>query len=431
MKDIIKSAIQSIEVREDLCLRSACHLTTEYQNYIMGKFDDLIKKVSNKKESDLNHLDAMQRQHIEHMRRNALGEYYEAYVYEALIDYMKNETRRINICAKGPDVRKTEQNEDVRSQNGLFHDERGRLLFKGSGIDLAEFDLIFSSDGSIGFAEIKISSQNFKEFERKMLFKANLLKETFGIVPQCFIISNVDISSKKEVRRLLSKADCTVIKTSSLEAMLSPLSLDKIKTYQRNKANEPFVIGIDQIKRNSNFNYLDTHNTMRKIVLDAIDADSTVNLEAELLKSSELVDKVFISIVDDRQIPLFVKNDMEMNNKRIPASEFIKYFDRLALAISVPGLRLGLYARVRKEWNPKPSPVYLKLSLTRDMRLTFQRNIGLKNAPGLYTFIEDIKETISDEQLIRIMGHFYKFVPLEKKDKQPGRAYITLQKTTS
>ncbi|MDD4251695.1 MAG: hypothetical protein PHT74_00955, partial [Methanoculleus horonobensis] len=140
--------------------------------------------------------------------RTAEGRWFEAIVYEMILDLSRQTNLIRSVVARGADgpakVRRAQL-----GQNGLFYSNIGDIKVRGNGQDLAEVDLVLvDHTGALTFGEIITSPADLKEFEAEIRYKKQLFGYLYGQPTVPFLlISSVDISRTAVVRRLLKEPD--------------------------------------------------------------------------------------------------------------------------------------------------------------------------------------------------------------------------------
>lgn len=128
-----------------------------------------------------------------HDHKSAEGRFFEALVYEILLDVGESSSKIESIAAKYSDAQYTAY--DKYSKDGLWYSKDGGIRFKISGNTAAEIDfLIKTSDGVRIFGEAATSVNGAKGFSSEMESKRDMLLKLYGGKVEFIIILSGDVS---------------------------------------------------------------------------------------------------------------------------------------------------------------------------------------------------------------------------------------------
>lgn len=113
------------------------------------------------------------------LHRSATGKYFEALVYELLLDYAECSDTVVSIVAKLSDAEFVPF--DKYAPDGLWYSRDGGIRFKVGGKVAAEMDiLIKTADGVRVFGEVIINPSGVRGFRSEVIAKKKLLANLYG-----------------------------------------------------------------------------------------------------------------------------------------------------------------------------------------------------------------------------------------------------------
>ena len=191
--------------------------------------------------------------------KNAEGNLYEAVIYEKMISLSEQPAFIGSIVRKGADV--PYRFISIKDKfEGMFYAKDGRIVARGMGQDLAEFDLLLKDNkGKIAFVEIMNSSNNLK-IDKEIAYKKNLLGALFKQEDApLLLVSSKDITHKKTIIALLKNPNNKFVQTAPFNGIATAGNINSQKT-NTDRNNLIYVTDLKLF----NINYLTVHNELKK-----------------------------------------------------------------------------------------------------------------------------------------------------------------------
>ncbi|MDD1673637.1 MAG: hypothetical protein LUP99_04425 [Methanomicrobiales archaeon] len=345
----------------------------------------------------------------------AEGRWYEAMIYEMVLDLCQNSDNIHGVAGKGADARGRKPTIGL-GQNGLLHSRSGDIKIRGNGQDLAEIDLLMmGSDGSIAFGEIVTSPANIREIEDEIEYKKKLLGFLFGQEKVQFILfSSVDISRMATVRRILKDPDNAFIATNSCEEIRNLLNPQEIWQWSEKPFNSPKLLPIRDFLAVRSFDYKQLHDQKRKEVLDILLNDGG---KAKVKPSRERwspVKKILIGALYPNAVRILTPRVVfRIGDRRLTGKEIEIGFAKVVLAINIPEGEPIFYMKIRGKKE------YLKMVRQKDG--TFRcESARTRKMLGFFLWLESIQPTIGTAVTQKILSSVV-FIPPPATDRHHRR----------
>ncbi|OLS16991.1 MAG: hypothetical protein HeimC3_50230 [Candidatus Heimdallarchaeota archaeon LC_3] len=136
----------------------------------------------------------------EHMKHNAIGQIYEAYIYLLLIDWAKNHDKITNFVLKGSNLQKIPAESKI--PHGLRYNQEKQIIYESDGYSYGEFDAIFLWDNIPVLIEIKKGIGIKEEAFRKINRREKLLRKVFQVDIVICLLVNPNIAIPKIIEDL-------------------------------------------------------------------------------------------------------------------------------------------------------------------------------------------------------------------------------------
>jgi hypothetical protein len=328
----------------------------------------------------------------EHTKQNAIGYWYEAVIYERLLELAKQDADCV-VVGKWNDVPWQKRKKPKLGQDGLFYDESGTIVARGNGQDLGEFDLLMTNSlNEMAFAEVTNSKNNLKRFDVEIDYKRRLIGALFSQPVQFVLISCLDLRNRPVVKRIASTPESYFTLTGGLDGIHSSLKLEDVLCRPPNQNNRFSPILLANLKT-VNLNYLKLHNLCREKLINAAMSSKL----PEFKGSSLLIKRIIVGYLNESSIKSLLdgKNMVIQGEKQ--SYESFHAFSRVVLALSMPDLRPALYLRLRAK------PVYLKMGPFTTSTFEFERNI-CRRRTAFFDWLENVYFEIAPNLLNQIMN---------------------------
>lgn len=321
--------------------------------------------------------------------RAAEGRWYEALIYEMILEISNDTDLIAGIVRKGADA-PFPPLEIALGQNGLFFSARGDIKVRGNGQDLAEVDLLLqSSSNSIAFAEIVTSTADLKALEDEVRYKKSLLGYIFGQPHVPFILfSSVDISRSAIIRRLTREPDSVLIVTQTCEEIKKMLKERDIRGVPRKPVKHDKLITLDSIPPLRPFDYKHLHELRRRRVLRRLSRNETLKPGVSRDEIPPIVKKVLLGALYPSGMKTFLQESkFGLKNEPISLQEAKSRYSKIILAIDLPEYEPVMYFRVRDKKE------YLKVVPVKSggFRVESRRGQRIK---GFYLWLESLEPSI-------------------------------------
>lgn len=139
--------------------------------------------------------------------RYAIGEMYESFAYEYILEFARHYEEVSYVVAKGMDVPEfTRKWALITNQDGLHYDPSGRMLMLGDGLNLGEYDFIlFDNYGDIVYCEVSSRRLHFERLKYRFQYKERLLRDLFGCRVNFLYIGPNEVRDHVAVKEILDK----------------------------------------------------------------------------------------------------------------------------------------------------------------------------------------------------------------------------------
>jgi len=334
--------------------------------------------------------------------RTAEGRWFEAIVYEMILDLSLQTNLILSVVARGADgparVRRAQL-----GQNGLFYSNIGDIKVRGNGQDLAEVDLMLvDHTGALTFGEIITSPADLKEFEEEIHYKKQLLGYLYGQPTVPFLlISSVDISRTAVVRRLLKEPDNILLTTASCEDLKTLIRPRDLKRSPPRKIRHEKLISISDIAPRRPFDYKELHDERMQSIINSVTSDRGI----EELRAPDEIPPIVKKVLFGGLYPSAVRMldsryPIRIKGKTYDPDAIQKQFSKVVLAVNLPEYKPIIYLRRR---NKKE---YLKM-------VPNNRSGGFKfesrrtpHMAGFFLWLESVRPSIGAELTRELLDAF-------------------------
>jgi len=339
--------------------------------------------------------------------RTAEGRWFEAIIYEHICECARKTDTIAGVVMRGADA--PHRIAHARpGQNGLFYAKNGDLVVRGNGQDLAEVDLLLvDPEGRLAFGEIITSSGDMKEFEQEISYKKALLGYLFGQPNVPFLlVSSVDVSRGKIVRRLNTEPDNALVVTPSCEDLKSHISPADLRGIRRTPRRREKMIPLSALPPKRPLHYKKLHDTRRDRVIQEISRGHSIAQMREGDDIPPLVKKIFFGGLYPSAVRWLVQTcPVTIKGVTYDRDMLQREFSRVVLAMDIPEYSPILYLRYRKRRE------YAKLIPDQKEGFRFQgtRNPSMK---GFFLWLEMVEPSVGAGLARRILTHL---LDLKKK----------------
>ena len=334
--------------------------------------------------------------------RTAEGRWFEAIIYEMILDLSLQTNLILSVVARGADgparVRRAQL-----GQNGLFYSNIGDIKVRGNGQDLAEVDLMLvDHTGALTFGEIITSPADLKEFEEEIHYKKQLLGYLYGQPTVPFLlISSVDISRTAVVRRLLKEPDNILLTTASCEDLKTLIRPRDLKRSPPRKIRHEKLISISDIAPRRPFDYKQLHDERMQSIINSVTSDRGI----EELRAPDEIPPIVKKVLFGGLYPSAVRMldsryPIRIKGKTYDPDAIQKQFSKVVLAVNLPEYKPIIYLRRR---NKKE---YLKM-------VPNNRSGGFKfesrrtpHMAGFFLWLESVRPSIGAELTRELLDAF-------------------------
>lgn len=333
--------------------------------------------------------------------RTAEGRWFEAIVYEMVLDLSLQTDLILSVVARGADgpakVRRAQL-----GQNGLFYSNIGDIKVRGNGQDLAEVDMMLvDHTGALTFGEIITSPADLKEFEAEIRYKKQLFGYLYGQPTVPFLlISSVDISRTAVVRRLLKEPDNVLLTTPTCEDLKALIRPRDLKRSPVRRIRHPKLVSIADIPPRRPFDYKKLHDERMQSIIAAVTSKKGIGVLGTPDEIPPLVKKVlFGGLYPSALRMLDARYPIRIKGKTYDPDTIQKQFSKVILAVNIPEYRPIIYLRTR---NKKE---YLKMVPNRAGGFKFESR-RTPHMAGFFLWLESIQPSIGAELTRELLDAF-------------------------
>lgn len=331
-----------------------------------------------------------------HTKQNAVGQLYEAIIYERVLDLTRADIGYA-LIKKGNDVWWRNRARPKLGQDGLFYDHNGATVVRGNGQDLGEFDLLLTNlQGEIAFAEVIISGNNIRELEDEVEYKRRLLKHLFSERVEFVLITCSEIQNKIVVKRIASKPRSYLAITGGLDELLSNLKREDISKPTPNPSHGSRSVLLSSLKQNE-IKYSELHNRCRDEIVNAVIRGAPVFFEED----SWLIKRLVLGSLSEASKRSLLEDKNIVVKKERLNSDNSSGFSRFVLALRMPELRPEVYIKVLQK------PVYLKMGPLTTSTFEFERNIR-RSRTAFFDWLENVQPEIGPDLMNNILNRYLK-----------------------
>jgi len=319
--------------------------------------------------------------------RTVEGYWYEALIYELLLDIAAETGSIKKIVKKGADAPRR----PVRlalGQNGIYYAEKGDIRVRGNGQDLAEVDLLLIDENNkVSFAEIVTSPADLKDLEAEIKYKKKLFGYLFRQDTVEFILfSSVDISNTQVVRRLCRERENAYVGTHSCEDLKASLRSIRLAPFPTKTANNPKLISALSL-RSRPFDYRHFHDIALSRLNLAASIQATHQETLADPEISPLVKKIICgALVPSAQKALIHDYGLRVKSSILDYNDLMQNYSKAILAVDLPELSPVIYLK------PKKKRMYYKMVPEKSGGFKFERLTP--GRVGFYLWLESTKPAI-------------------------------------
>lgn len=319
----------------------------------------------------------------------AEGRWYEAMVYEMVLDLAIDSPSIRGVVGRGADARRRAVKAAL-GQNGMFYSRGGDIKIRGNGQDLAEIDLLMAgTDGSVAFGEIITSQANLRELEEEIEYKKNLLGYLYGQERVQFVlVSSVDISRISTIRRLLKDRDNAFISTANCEGVRGQIGPGEWWSVGRAPVKHPKVIQLEELPPSRRMDYRQEHDMERSAILHAIAEGADLRGARRNGERWTPVRKVLMGGLYSNAARMLIREKvLHVKGKRLSEEDLRRGFQGVILAINLPEYEPVLYLRLRRKRE------YLKMAFQRDGSFKCESSRS-KKMLGFFLWLESVQPSL-------------------------------------
>ncbi len=324
--------------------------------------------------------------------RTAEGRWYEAIIYETILEISLQSDLVYAVVMRGADAPKRVKRAHL-GQNGLFYSNIGDIKVRGNGQDLAEVDLVLvDHTGALAFGEIVTSPADLKELEDEIHYKKRLLGYLYGQPSVPFLlISSVDISRTAAVRRLMKEPDNVLLTTSSCKELKTLISPRDLRRSPSRPVRHPKLIRVSEIAPKRPFDYKKLHDERLRSIVAAVTGDQGLEVLGKADEIPPIVKKVIFGGLYPSAIRMLDQHhSIHIRGWGDGPDAIMKQFSKVVLAVNLPEYRPIIYLRSR---NRKE---YLKMVPDRTGGFKFESR-RTPHMAGFYLWLESTRPSLGAE----------------------------------
>lgn len=328
--------------------------------------------------------------------RTVEGYWYEALIYELLLETATNTPAIKKIVKKGADAPRR----PVRialGQNGMYYAEKGDIRVRGNGQDLAEVDLLLiDSNNQVSFAEIITSPSDLKDLEAEIHYKKKLFGYLFRQEKVEFsLFSAVDISNTQVIKRLCREEENAYVGTFSCEELKASIRSLRLASLSRQAVNNPKLISALSL-RTRPFDYLQFHDqTLSRLLYHANNGTKQSQALADP-QISPLVKKViFGAMHTDARKALVNDLGLRVKSTILDFETLSRDYSKVVFAMDLPDSSPVIYLK------PKKKRMYYKMVPEKTGGFKYERQTP--GRVGFYLWLESAKPAVSREMMYTLL----------------------------
>lgn len=329
--------------------------------------------------------------------RTVEGYWYEALIYELLLETAVNTSAIKKIVRKGADAPRR----PVRialGQNGIYYAEKGDIRVRGNGQDLAEVDLLLiDSNNQISFAEIITSPSDLKDLEAEIHYKKKLFGYLFRQETVEFsLFSAVDISNTQVIKRLCQEEENAYVGTFSCEELKASIRSLRLASLSRQAVNNPKLISALSL-RTRPFDYRQFHDQALSRLLHHANQGTK---HAEALADpgiSPLVKKViFGEMHTDARKALVNDLGLRVKSTILDFNALSHEYSKVIFAMDLPDPSPVVYIK------PKKKRMYYKMVPEKNGGFKYERQTP--GRVGFYLWLESAQPAVSADTMYSLLN---------------------------
>ncbi|MCQ1537876.1 hypothetical protein FTO68_02590 [Methanocalculus taiwanensis] len=328
--------------------------------------------------------------------RTVEGYWYEALIYELLLETAGRTNAIKKIVKKGPDAPRR----PVRialGQNGMYYAEKGDIRVRGNGQDLAEVDLLLiDNHNQVSFAEIVTSPADLKDLEAEIHYKKKLFGYLFRQETVEFsLFSAVDISNTQVIKRLCREEENAYVGTFSCEELKASIRSLRLASLSRQAVNNPKLISALSL-RTRPFDYRQFHDQALSRLLHHAGQSSPQGVALADPGVSPLVKKVIFGAMNPAaQKELVNELGMRVKSTILDYGTLTRDYSKVVFAVDLPDLSPVVYIK------PKKRRMYYKMVPEKTGGFKYERQTP--GRVGFYLWLESAKPAVSTETMYSLL----------------------------
>ncbi len=328
--------------------------------------------------------------------RTVEGYWYEALIYELLLETASTSPEIKKIVKKGADAPRR----PIRialGQNGIYYAEKGDIRVRGNGQDLAEVDLLLiDRKNKISFAEIVTSPADLKDLEAEIHYKKKLFGYLFKQDTVEFsLFSAVDIQNTQVVKRLSREDENVYVGTFTCEELKASLRPLRLASLPRSAVNNPKLISALSL-RTRPFDYRQFHEQALSRLLSAAERGATPREALDDPGVSPLVKKVIFGALHPAAQKVLA-NDLgiRIKSNTLAYADLVQDYSKVVLAMDLPDFSPVIYIK------PKKKRMYYKMVPEKSGGFKYERHTP--GRVGFYLWLESVKPSIVPETMHMVL----------------------------
>ncbi|WP_332450407.1 hypothetical protein [Methanoculleus sp.] len=333
--------------------------------------------------------------------RTAEGRWFEAIVYEMILDLSLQTDLIRSVVARGADGPSRVRRAQL-GQNGLFYSNIGDIKVRGNGQDLAEVDMVLvDHTGALTFGEIITSPADLKEFEAEIHYKKQLFGYLYGQPTVPFLlISSVDISRTAVVRRLLKEPDNVLLTTPTCEDLKALIRPRDLKQSSPRQIRHEKLISIADIPPRRPFDYKKLHDERLQSIIAAVTSSRGLRELGTPDEIPPIVKKVLFGGLYPSAIRMLdARYPIRIKGKTYDPETIQKQFSKVILAVNIPEYRPIIYLRTRSKKE------YLKMVPNRTGGFKFESR-RTPHMAGFFLWLESVQPSLGAELTRALLDAF-------------------------
>lgn len=345
----------------------------------------------------------------------AFGEFYELLAYEITVAFGAENDDVRYVVSKGQDALKQTGKYRIDDVNdGLFYENRTKMVVRGDGRTIGEYDLIlFDKFGDILYCEVKKNKMGFRKPIYKIQYKKKILEELFGCRVDLLLVYAEEPSNIKENSEIVkgTGGDFSIFNVPNESSLTDVLStIGKKELHCRTKKESEKLILWDDLVTLKKLNYADNHAQLRSFLLSVVELKEPIDIIRRRIRSS-LVERVFMGKIIENDIHEFLNSvNLSVDGEHINIELFKEKFSEIILGLSVPKLNPMLYLKTISQNG------YQKTMPDKDGVFIIDEKI--EKGGGFFKAISRTEEIIESKTALDIINTVMKGTTVKKNSQK-------------